>query len=128
MNAGRDGRDYPDLPPATRTPCNDCPWRRVAAPGWLGPYDPQHWIELAHSEQPIACHQTIKVEDWSDPELRQCKGAAIFRSNVFKLPRNPQDAAATTKVDTVKVFATDTEFIDYHEPKYRELYEPARKR
>lgn len=124
-----------DLPPAVPRPCNDCPWRRVASPGWLGPHEPETWLAIAHGEEPIACHQTIPVmpetdpDDyaehptlpfeaiqaiWRDPGIRQCAGAAIFRCNVHKSPRNRQDAERAFEADPMTVFATDEEFLAHH--------------
>lgn len=112
------------LPPAVAKPCNDCPWRRLAAPGWLGPMSPQEWVATAHSDNPIACHLTIRRETWTDPAVRQCAGAAIFRQNVAKSPRVADDAAHSFCPDVATVFATDTEFVDHHEPNYRRVYAP----
>ena len=106
----------PDLPEACVNPCNDCPWRRKALPGWLGPFYAEQWVALAHSEEPIACHQTIEVEDdWTQPGLRQCAGAATYRSNVAKRPRNPQ--VALRPVDRDRVFSGPSEFTEHHNPR-----------
>lgn len=78
----------------------------------------EQWCEVAHSDLPIACHTTIKTVDdtghgeWS--EMKQCTGAAIFRANVGKLPRDHRVIAAD-EPDTELVFAWDDEFIDHHE-------------
>ena len=100
------------LPETTKTICNDCPWRRVSAPGWLGPLSAEEWIALAHGEGAIACHQTI-VEDESWQDARQCGGAAQYRRNVCKLPKNPEVAVAD-EPDTEKVFGRSTEFFEHH--------------
>lgn len=128
--------DLPDLPPATPRPCSDCPWRRAAAPGWLGPYSPTEWLDVAHGEAPIACHQTMDkavrpvdgVHSWDEPGIRQCRGAAVYRANVCKSPYNPTDAANEAERDTATVFAGDVEFLEHHTPVYERLYEPARRR
>jgi hypothetical protein len=111
-----------EYPPPTPSPCNDCPWRRVATKGWLGPHDAIEWLQIAHGESAIACHQTIKgtivndsgenVGDWSHPAMRQCRGAAIFREHVMKSPRNP--AVETGPPDPEHVFVTNAEFIEHH--------------
>lgn len=107
-----------DLPEVTKTPCNECPWRRDATPGHLGPHDAQTWALGAHGESAIACHSSIKdghgrgEAEWDDPGLRQCKGAAIFRANIHKLPRDP--AIAVGPKDTTTVFANNAEFITHH--------------
>lgn len=107
------------LPDATPEPCNECPWRRVAPSGYLGPYSPLDWIKIAHRDTPIACHKTVVVTDplegigsWEHPKLRQCRGAAIFRSNVGKEPRNPH--VVTGPEDTEGCFATNEEFLVHH--------------
>jgi hypothetical protein len=108
------------LPPVTKVACNECPWRREAAPGHLGPYGPEKWVDIAHSEAAIACHKTITVVnedgegDWEDPQIRQCFGAAQFRKNVFKSPRDPE-VAATDSRDLDAFFAWGNEFIAHHQ-------------
>lgn len=107
------------LPEAIANPCNECPWRRTAQTGHLGPHTAQEWAELAHSEAIIACHKTIRQVDpegngsWDDPAIRQCRGAAIFRQNVCKTPRR-SDAAVGPR-DENNVFAHSREFIEHHE-------------
>lgn len=101
-----------DLPPATPHACNDCPWRRNAVAGWLGPYDADQWVQLAHSDEPIACHETI-VDDESWTEAKQCRGAAQYRANVAKAPRDPDIAVGPT--DREGIFANPAEFKEYHQ-------------
>lgn len=105
------------LPPCTAQPCAECPWVRTSTPGHLGPYTAEHWAEIAHSEAPIMCHRTLRHGDhqFTDPEIRQCRGAAIFRANIFKTPRNPTAARAEER-DTETVFRWDDEFIEHHAP------------
>lgn len=105
----------PDLPPVRSAPCFDCPWRRVSLPGWTGPFSPEEWVSMAHSDIAIACHTTLPGEDadesydhddedpdtWNAPGVLQCAGAAIYRSNIFKSPRNPQVATLPSDTDTV---------------------------
>ena len=107
------------LPEATPSPCNECPWRREAEGGHLGPYSPLDWIKIAHSDSPIACHKTVVVTnplegigDWDHPKIRQCRGAAIFRANVAKTPRNLD--VITGPVDKESCFGTNEEFAAHH--------------
>lgn len=106
------------LPAATPNPCDDCPWRRNSIKGWLGPQTADEWLALAHADGPIACHQTIKhadengEADWDDPGLRQCRGAAIFRANICKSPRDPE--VARGPADRDRVFSWDNEFKGHH--------------
>lgn len=106
----------PDLPEPTKVPCNECPWRRNAWAGHLGPFTPEEWLALAHSDVAIACHKTIEVEeDWTTPGIRQCAGAARYRANVFKSPRDKTIAVGPTDPD---VFARPREFAEHHEEEH----------
>jgi hypothetical protein len=101
------------LPVATEKPCNECPWRRNAEPGFLGPHTAQEWIFFAHSGGPIGCHKTIQVDgDWGQRGLRQCAGAAIFRANDQVLPARPD--VATAAPNTAAVFSDCAEFLAHH--------------
>ncbi len=107
------------LPQPKASPCFDCPWRRDAQPGWLGPATADEWVKTAQSDSPILCHLTIVnsddgYADWDDPDLRQCAGAAIFRNNVCKLPRHPCDAAHDFTADRDTVFGWYDEFTTHH--------------
>lgn len=86
-----------------RKPCSDCPWARTALPGWLGGVSSRDWLADAHGEAIVDCHV------FSGP---QCAGAAIYRSNVGKLPRS-SDALLLPK-DRARVFASPVEFIEHH--------------
>lgn len=106
------------LPEARNTSCGGCPWRRNAAPGWLGPFDAETWIALAHSDSPIACHESIVDADdegegdWAHPDILQCAGAATYRSNICKSPRDPE--VATLPADRIKIFGRRDEFLEHH--------------
>lgn len=102
-------REYPE---ATASPCNECPWRRTAAAGWLGPHTAERWAEIAHGEAPVACHKTIPDGGGWGPKTQQCRGLASFRTNVCKSPHNP--TIATGPADKEKVFSSSAEFINYH--------------
>lgn len=84
-------------------PCTDCPWARTALAGWLGPMTKEEWIETAHGEAEIGCHVHIGP---------QCAGAAIYRANVGKLPRDRH--LLRLPRDKVRVFATPQEFLAHH--------------
>lgn len=100
------------LPPATSTPCVECPWRRVSGRGWLGPFTAQEWIDIVQGDEGIACHRTVKHEGKWEGAL-QCRGAAIFRENIFKSPRNSE--VITGPVNRELVFGSSREFLEHHE-------------
>lgn len=106
------------LPEAKHEPCRECPFRRASAAGWLGPYDADEWVQLVHSDEPIACHLTLGVsspEDddaWDRDGVKQCAGAASYRANVCKSPRDP--SVAIGPADRENVFANPMEFKAHH--------------
>lgn len=102
-------REYPDC---VAEPCNECPWRRDAMPGHLGPMDAREWAQAAHGETAIACHKTLSGDGWEGAS--QCRGAAIFRENVCKNPRNP--TITTGPEDHDQVFSSNEQFVNHHEP------------
>jgi hypothetical protein len=100
------------IPPATPSPCSDCPWRTNALAGWLGPYDVYKWGVIAASDEPIACHQTIEEdENWDTPGIRQCAGAASYRQHICKMPRDREVAVGPPNP---KVFGSAQAFVDHH--------------
>lgn len=108
--------------------CKGCPWARTSVPGWLGPLSPAAWIEVAHSDEPVACHETIhevdemtRVGTWSSPVIRQCRGIGQFRTNRFKNPRDP-DVWTADEADSTKVFGSDAEFLEHHQTNYDEFF------
>lgn len=108
------------LPEAVHSPCKECPWRKNATTGHLGPYSAEEWIDIVKSEEAIACHMTFSGNaTWSTPGIRQCKGAATFRDNICKLPKNRTDAAyrEVSQDEKSKVFRQPGEFIEYHTSK-----------
>lgn len=84
-------------------PCGDCPWRRDALPGWLGGASPAHWISLVLSDEQVPCHTLTGA---------QCAGAAIFRGNICKLPRDRGNLRL--KADREAVFSHPQAFLDHH--------------
>ncbi len=85
-------------------PCGDCPWRKDALAGWLGSRTADEWLRSAHGEDAMYCHTRLGP---------QCAGAAIYRANVCKKPRDPE--ALKLPADREKVFTTPREFKDHHE-------------
>lgn len=86
-------------------PCRECPWRRKAMNGWLGDMTVETFMDHAHSESVMDCHM-------GDGKV-QCAGAAIYRANVAKLTRHP-DQIMTLPADRETVFASPLEFEKHH--------------
>ena len=98
-------------------PCSECPFRRVAPPGWLGPWTPEGLVShLKENDVMFECHQTIPDDDASDVGLQQCAGAAIFANNFCKRARDRDRAWHQDRlgIDDKDVFSHPQEFIDHH--------------
>lgn len=87
-----------------KKPCSDCPWARRSLKGWLGGLSAEEWLREAHGEARIDCHTKIGPH---------CAGAAIYRANMAKKPRNKE--ALVLPADRETVFATPMEFREHHE-------------
>lgn len=110
-----------------KQPCNDCPFRRNAVPGWLGASGPEWFVESALADEAeyapgahfAPCHQTVDYEDddWRErlEDADACVGALQFAANMCKSPRDHERAAAVRAAgQNPNVFRTPQEFIDYH--------------
>lgn len=88
-------------------PCSDCPWSRKCVRGWTGPNDVATWIAAVHADERITCHTRKQPngEHW------QCAGAAIYRSNVSK---NPRDKSLLLLPANTKLVFTWGEFERHH--------------
>ena len=96
-------------------PCDDCPWRRDAMPGWLGDRNAQEWVTIAHADLPVECHTRESPSFYV-----QCAGISIYRANICKKPRIAGFLALGVEplkvpADRDAVFASPTEFREYHE-------------
>lgn len=111
------------MKPPTKKPCNQCPMRRISAPGWLGSASSQAFIAAVHTGLAMPCHATVDYEDdeWRarlqpghPREARQCAGQAIYLTHCSVLPRPGPLAAIRLPADRGRVFATPQEFLDHH--------------
>lgn len=85
-------------------PCSDCPLRRNSLNGWLGDTGtPEEWAAALHSDSPMNCH-VLKGA--------QCAGAAIYRGNVCKSPRDKTILVLPS--DRKTVFSGPGEFVAHH--------------
>ena len=91
-------------PEQHKNPCVDCPFGRIAVPGWLAGETPDRWLQMAHSETKFECHTLLP---------HQCAGSAIYRANVCKTPRDPQ--ILQLRSNRKLVFSTPQEFLKHHQ-------------
>lgn len=119
------------MKPAIRMPCRECPLRRDSAPGFLGGYTPEMYIEVLHSAASIACHESEGFHTQELDKQRHCTGVAAYRANVghiastvYQHPRLgavvvPTAAHRSTQVighDDEHYFASPEEFVTHHAP------------
>lgn len=108
-----------------KTPCQQCPFRKLSLPGYLGSYTPETVIQHLNFEIPFLCHthveKTVGYEDpkWDEKvEPQHCAGALIFTRNMCKLPRDAKHAAAVRDVkDCPEVFENIPDFMKHHSSK-----------
>ena len=84
-------------------PCSDCPWAKKSVGGWVGSLSPEQWVQYAHGEARMDCHV--------HPDA-QCAGAAIYRANICKSPRDK--TLLVLPPDKVRVFSRPQDFINHH--------------
>ena len=118
-----------------RKPCNECPFLKTSPAGYLGPWHPEDLLAVL-ANYPFACHQTIHNSDddppiledpqdeFSDPRLEACAGAAIFLNNKLEISRHRFTASYQRQMKQVSenvlctVFRTRAEFIEHHGPRF----------
>lgn len=66
-----------------QSPCNECPYRKDSAKGWLGDNSVETYAEPITSDIEIPCHKTMN----SDRLMRYCAGLASVRVNSCKSAR-----------------------------------------
>lgn len=122
------------MPDVLKEPCNQCPYRRKAMPGYLGESTPEEFMASTMADYPMPCHKTIDYRDprWKEkwenlvvddeldpasqrstsPKEKHCAGAAIFFSNIHKRTRDMNRPGLAADRDLV--FDHPRQFIDHH--------------
>lgn len=83
-----------------KTPCEQCPFRKNALPGWLGPYEnAQELLNVINGEIHFMCHMTLGADDEEvdETKMKYCKGALLFMINNGKMPRDRKLAELRNK-------------------------------
>lgn len=112
---------------AIKVPCVECPFRRDSAPGYLGGYTPEMYMDVTFSPASLACHKSNGFHEGEIERQRVCTGIAAFRANtghIASILTNhsgavPTAAHESTKFvgsDTETYFATAEEFCAHHKP------------
>ena len=105
--------------------CIECPLRRDAAPGYLGGYTPEMYLDAMHSPASIACHMSPGFQDRDVSRQHHCTGVAAYRANVGHIAQVggvPTHAHLSTQIAgqapdvPENVFSSPEEFVSYHMP------------
>ena len=104
-----------------KTPCNDCPFRKSSAPGWLGPYQkPEDLHRLVMSENPFPCHlshqEDVAFEFVGQKGLPYCKGAILYMKKSCKWPRSPDlaNAVRSCNPNDLDDILSISQFLSHH--------------
>jgi hypothetical protein len=114
---------------AIKTPCVECPFRRDSAPGYLGGYTPEMYMDATFSPVSLACHKSPGFHEGEIDKQRVCTGLAAFRANtgyiasvvaprgqIGVVPVITHESTQFVGHDEETYFATPQEFIDHHGP------------
>jgi hypothetical protein len=69
--------------------CNECPFRKDAPKGWLGPHTVEELLDAQQFEFPFSCHK-LREDDSTEADIIQgrlkiCRGFVASASASFKL-------------------------------------------
>jgi len=115
------------MKPACATPCVECPLRRDSAPGYLGGYTPEMYVEVLHSPASLACHSSPGFHEGDIGRQRHCTGVAAYRANVGYIasvpvpglgliPTAAHESTQLIGHDEENYFASAAEFVAHHKP------------
>lgn len=101
--------------------CNECPYRKDSAPGYLGEdsYNPVHFLAQLENIFLHPCHKTVDWEEGNEIELLDapvCRGVIQFAKNICKMLYDSpyEKERQKLKADDTVIFGTRHEFIDHH--------------
>jgi len=106
--------------------CDECPFRKAALPGWLGPHSIEDIEKVVHSEEPFICHEEIEelsVRGLESEEIEQegqhCVGMLRYRNAMCKRSRDEETAQAQMELKTVpdQDLIPPRKFREHHEKK-----------
>lgn len=97
-----------------KQPCKECPFRKKAPAGWLGPWNPEDIVrQISYGEFP--CHRTIPHN--SIENMESCGGAAMLLNNSIQQAHGTVLSSHQRKIeeeDHSTVFSNKQEFLDHH--------------
>ena len=107
---------------ANKVPCIECPLRRTSAPGYLGGYTPEMYLDIMFSPASIACHMSPGFRTGEISKQKHCTGVAAFRANVgfiagmHGIASHAHGSTKEVGHDEDEFFASPQEFVAHHGP------------
>lgn len=101
-----------------KTPCAECPWRKVSPAGWLGGHPAEYYADAVAAGEVPACH--LKDHGPESDDTAFCAGALACMTNQAMLPmgQHPgQETATEARQDTPpnpEVFFHHSQFFEHH--------------
>ena len=107
----------------TQKPCGECPFRKNALPGWLGPWkSAEELLRPVMGEVGFICHMSLQTDydearGIDESKHKLCAGSLICANKSFKSYRNPDLAAAQKKFGRDEGIMDQWEFVERHKKK-----------
>lgn len=97
-----------------KTPCAECPWRKVAPAGWLGGHPAEYYADAVANNEVPACHQRDHGPDSDNTSM--CAGALSVMSNACILPHKTEGGpeARTEVGKNPDTFGHPAQFFKHH--------------
>lgn len=105
-----------------KIPCRECPLRKDAAPGFLGGYTPEMYLDALFSPASLACHCSKGFHEGDIAKQRHCTGVAGFRANMNLRTGTSADRAIHAVIEGYPrnlredFFENPTQFYNHHKP------------
>ncbi len=104
--------------------CAECPFRKNAAPGWLGPWTIAQLEEMIQFDHDFICHMDVRrleneglEKDEVDEQGQHCVGMLRYTNGLCKLSRDAEKAEAQRALRKVEDQPTiePRKFREHHE-------------
>jgi hypothetical protein len=100
-------------------PCRECPFRREAPKGWLGPWTVEEVHSTVQGEGGLACHLDVGRNGEGKPIefYRPCVGSLLHANKTCKAYRNPRlaELQKLLKGSKHQESVLGFEFKEYHQ-------------
>lgn len=96
-----------------KTPCNECPWRKTSAQGYLGGYTPEWYADVVQENQIPSCHLNDRGPE--NPNTAYCVGALHTAANGCIMPHDKRERDARNQMgQNPDCFGHPSLFYRYH--------------